>query len=331
MFLGEYIWMFGQGNIAEIPSRKDIAAKVVRKLASPAGLLKFLEFKFVSGNEYPYFDFADMLPSLAAGLDHLPFRRLNIGSPVLLAGLRRSGTTLLYRIMSAQKSLFLFNERFPGDRLGGRGTSTARNLLYRAEADDFRAIANRYLSPLLRARYDRWGVKLALELAHPHPGSISAQAMERILAAYPDARVVMIVRDPRDFVMSAMKRGGHDVDWWIDEYLAMLDLVKELHARHGDSIMTIRYEDVVGQPGEVTRRCCEFAGLAFRDSMLDPGSWPVKGPREYESRTIVTNSAKWKNACGLDRAVVEKVAEACFPAASRLGYEYHRPSGLSAG
>ena len=305
----------------EIPTRKDIAVKVVRKLASPADLLKYLEFKFVSGNEYPYFDFADIFPGLATALG-LPFRRLDVDSPIFLAGLRRSGTTLLYRIISAHKSLFLFNERFPGDRLNGRGTSTLRNLLYgECGVERFRTITGRYLSPLLRAQYDRWGVKLALELAHPHPGSISAGAMARILAAFPGARVILIVRDPRDFVISALARGGHDVDWWIAEYLAMLNLADEIHKRHEDAVMTVRYEDLVQQPEESVRQCCEFAGLAFDSAMLDPALWPIKGPREYESKAIVTNSAKWKNAVGRDRAVVEKVSEACFPAASRLGYE----------
>lgn len=315
----------------EIPSRMDIASKVLRKLASPANLLKYLEFKFISGNEYPYFDFSDAFPGMAASLRSLPFRRLDIDSPVFLAGLRRSGTTLLYRIISAQQSLFLFNERFPGDRLNGRGMSTVNNLLYGdCSIDRFYGITNRYLSPLLRARYARWGVKLALELAHPHPGSISADAMERILAAFPAARVVLIVRDPRDFVVSAMARGGHDVDWWIEEYKAMLDLAGELHKRHAQAVITIRYEDLVQQPESEVRRCCEFLGLPFVDAMLDPALWPVKGPREYESKAIVTNAAKWKAAAGRDRIVVDKVAEACFPAASRLGYEY-QPLRSSAG
>ena len=40
-----------------IPTRKEILLKILRKLVSPRDLAKYLEFKTISGNEYPYFDF----------------------------------------------------------------------------------------------------------------------------------------------------------------------------------------------------------------------------------------------------------------------------------
>jgi hypothetical protein len=304
-----------------IPSRREVLFKVLRKLASPGKLRSILEFKLRSGDEYAYFDFADFFPWLAAPLTGWGRTQLDIDSPVFIAGLRRSGTTVFYRIMNANSRLFLFNERFPGDRLNGRGVASLRNLY--CSIDDpreFRRIAVRYLSPRLRARHERWGAKLALELAHPDPGSISLQAMERILKAFPRARVIGITRDPRDFVLSALKRGGHDVAWWTGEYTAMMQLFRKLQVSHGNAFLSIRYEDLVDQAEQIVRHCCEFARIPFEQEMLNPSHWSVKGPKEYESRGIVARHGKWRDAKGADLETVKCATEACFPAACHFGY-----------
>lgn len=307
---------------ADIPTRKQVAVRVLRKLAAPRDLWRYLVFKFVTGDEYPYFDFADAFPHLARLVSGCPARRLSVDAPIFLAGLRRSGTTVLYRVMAAHSRVFLFNERFPGDRMNGRGVASQHNLLYAGHHPDrFRCLALSYLGPRLRMGYDRWGAKLALELAHPDPGSISAAALERILAAFPASRVIAITRDPRDFVMSALKRGGHDVQWWIDEYIAMMKLFDTLRAAYRDAVQIIRYEDLVLDPAATIRRCCEFAALPYESGMLDASHWSNKGPREYERTAIVPGVDKWRAAAGGELAVVRRVAAACFPPAARFGYE----------
>lgn len=312
----------------ELPKRRKVALKAVRKLFSPADLKRYLEYKFVYGNEYPYFDLVDMFPGLSRVVTAMAPRRLVVDAPVFLAGLRRSGTTLFYRLMNSHSRLFLFNERFPGDRMNGRGVASGRNLLYSdTDTARFHRLACGYLGPLLRAKYSRWGAKLALELAHPHPGSISGEAMQKILAAFPRARLILIARDPRDFVLSALDRGGRDADWWVDEYLAMIDLFEALRLRSRDSVLTIRYEDLVRDTEGTLRRCCEFSGLDYQPCMLDPARWSSKGPREYESTTIEPRLDKWRTAGGADAAVVAQVSKRCFPYAERFGYRIGMPDG----
>jgi hypothetical protein len=303
-----------------IPPKRLILLKALRKLASPRELRKFLEYKFVSGNEYPYFDFADFFPRLSAMLTSVGRQRLDIDSPIFIAGLRRSGTTVFYRVMNANSSLFLFNERFPGDRMNGRGVSTHRNIYTVDDPHRLRSIVSRYLSPRLRSRSERWGVKLALELAHPDPGSVSMPGMQHILAAFPRAKVIGITRDPRDFVLSAITRGGHDVKWWIDEYEAVMDLYSKLLISHRDSFITVRYEDLLTDAEQTVHHCCEFAGIPFERDMLDPSKWSVKGPREYENKGIVRQIDKWRRVSGADLEIVQRVTESCFPQATQFGY-----------
>lgn len=306
--------------MSEIPSRKEVASKVLRKVVSPRGMTKFLEFKFVSGNEYPYFDFCDSFPRLANLLRRIVVNRVDLEAPIFLAGLRRSGSTLFYRIMNAHSGLHLFNERFPADRLNGRGVASDRNIYSIADPDEFREIALRYLSPVMRSRSLRWGTKLSLELAHPDPGSISELGLKRILAAFPKARLIGLTRDPRDFVLSASQRGGHDTEWWVAEYLAMSALFRTLVDTCPDSFLVVRYEDLVDEPDSTIRKCCEFAGIDFEPAMLDPDQWSIKGPREYTSSQISARHGRWRVAQGTELDVVRFTTKACFPSAAWFGY-----------
>ncbi len=307
--------------MSAIPKRKEILIKALRKLASPGKLREFLDFKFVWGDEYPYFDFADLFPRLSGALARIGRQRLDVDSPIFIAGLRRSGTTLFFRIMNANSHLFLFNERFPGDRINGRGVPSTQNIYF---LDDdphgIYRIVVRYLSPQLRSRYERWGSKLALELAHPDPGSVSASGVERILASFPKAKMIGLIRDPRDFVLSALKRAGHDVQWWIDEYVAMMDLFSSLRATHEESFIIVRYEDLVEETEKTLHRCCEFTKIPFQRTMLDPAQWSMKGPREYEAMGIVNRIGKWSRVKEGDLDVINRVTERCFPRASQFGY-----------
>lgn len=307
-----------------IPTRREILYKIIRKLISPRDLKRFMGFKAITGDEYLYFDLMDIFPWTHRVLNLLPGKRLDIDSPIFLAGLRRSGTTVFYRVMNANKHLFMFNERFPGDRLNGRSVASHMNLLYSpqySEPNVFNKCAKNYFSPRIRSRVDRWGAKLALELAHPDPGSISIDAMKRILAGFPGSKVIAITRDPRDFVLSALKRGGHDVDWWIDEYLSMMNLFSDLMKTHEELILHVKYEDLIDKPEITVKKCCEFVNIPFDSEMLDPSKWSVKGPREYESKAISAKLGKWHNAEGEELDYIRKTTDACFPMATKFGYK----------
>lgn len=185
----------------------------------------------------------------------------------------------------------------------------------------FRRTVSRFISPVIRSQYSRWGVKLALELAHPDPGSISVSNIRKIMDAFPDGRVIGIVRDPRDFVLSALSRGGHNEQWWIDEYRIMMDIFSELNNERMDSFRFIQYESLVKDPAGEIASCCEFADLPFEQRMLDSAEWSVKGPKEYESSGIIVHTDKWRKASGDQKAIVGRVTEACFPHAQVFGYE----------
>ena len=98
--------------------------------------------------------------------------------------------------------------------------------------------------------------------------------VERMLAAFPDARVVLMLRDGRDAVASLKRRSG-DVACSISRWEA--DTRETLRWRGHERVMLVRYEDLVTQPEATLGAVCAFVGLRYEPAMLrfheDPRHW----------------------------------------------------------
>ncbi|MGH3023481.1 MAG: sulfotransferase family protein [Gaiellaceae bacterium] len=153
-------------------------------------------------------------------------------------------------------------------------------------------------------------------------------AVDELLAVWPKARVVVLVRDARDIVLSIrrMPFGPNNAyaaaRWWVRGIRAGL----EAERRHPGQVLTLRYEDLVADPAAHVPRVCEHVGLGYNSEML--------AIERTEPGKIVESQAAWfpKLAAGIrseagrwrtelpesDRRVVEAVAGAELEA---LGYE----------
>lgn len=211
------------------------------------------------------------------------------GGPVFVAGPERSGTSLIFALLASHPNIAM----------------TRRTNLWRyfygqygdLSADDD---LDRCLDTM--ARYKRL-VKLRLDLAglrndfvrgertyarlfqligehnarsagKPRWGDKSLHTERyagEIFDAYEGARIIHMVRDPRDRYASVetrwgVRRGG--VGAGIAEWKSSVDLAERNRSRHESGYMILRYETLVIDPEATLRKLCDFIGEDYSSAML---------------------------------------------------------------
>ena len=232
-------------------------------------------------------------------------------APIFVVGVARSGTTLLSAMLSAHPRLDCGPESRFFARLRHLSTSDQRRLLAPAAwpgpAVDFVASLRNQGHPVI----DLFGLStddVRAYLAERQPGVAAMLESLTVLHArradkarwvektprhllmtdtlwrhWPEARVVRIVRDPRDVALS----------------LAGLPFAKEsvvgnlVRADQDDRAsrqrieadpraMTLRYEDLVTEPERELRRICAFVGEAWEPAMLDTRATAASVAADHE-------------------------------------------------
>ena len=215
------------------------------------------------------------------------------GPPLLILGVRRSGTTLLRVMLDRHSHLAVPDESYFVPQLADRH-------LRRVDPDKF-------VDDLRRIdTLAEWDVPLDKVRARLRPGMPVGEAIGTVYAVYaeeqgkprwgdktpmymqnlrlldrlfPDARFVHLIRDGRDAALSflAMPSGIVTETWmhprtpadfaaqWRTEVFA----ARRLGRRVGPRYLEVRYEDLVAGAEPVLRRICDFAGLEYEPAMAD--------------------------------------------------------------
>lgn len=105
-----------------------------------------------------------------------------------------------------------------------------------------------------------WGDKTPHYLHH----------IDELLELWPEARVVVMVRDGRDVALSVRRLPfGPNNAWAAAQWWARgIRVGQRAQAAHPESVMTIRYEDLASRPADHVPRICAFLGLRFTAEML---------------------------------------------------------------
>ena len=210
-------------------------------------------------------------------------------NPVYIAGLERSGTSLIYALLGSHPSIAMTRRtnlwtHFYG-QYGDLGQPKnferclAMMLRYkrivRLQPDPERVRREFYqgepsyarLFALLESHYaerqgkTRWGDK-----------SLNTERYaDLIFDAYPNARIIHMIRDPRDRYASALKRWGVSrggVGAGSAAWLWSLEMAQRNRRRYPDRYMILRYETLVFLPEESMRTICAFIGEPYSPLML---------------------------------------------------------------
>jgi len=96
--------------------------------------------------------------------------------------------------------------------------------------------------------------------------------LDEILDAYPEARFVHVVRDPRSVAAAIVRLDrttGQSTDL-VDVGLSIRRSFEAAERGQGDRYLVVRYEDVVSDPDGVMRRVAGFAGIEWSETLLTP-------------------------------------------------------------
>ncbi len=238
--------------------------------------------------------------------------------PIFIAGLERSGTSLLYALLATHPNLamtrrtnlwtYFYNQYGDLDNPENFERCLATMLVYKRllpvklDAEklrrDFQQGEKSY--PRLFALI---GEQYAQRIGRPRWGDKSLNTeryADPIFEAYPNARILHILRDPRDRYASAIarwkvSRGGAGAGSAV--WLSSLRLAERNCAKYPDHYMIVRYETLAARPEETLRAICAFIGEEYTPLMLtmkgaeqfaDEGGNSSYG--QFEAGTISTRS-----------------------------------------
>ncbi len=252
--------------------------------------------------------------------------------PIFVVGHRKTGTTLVQELLDGHPQLAVlpgesnhFNTFVPREPVGVTaqrwwllrlitpsgippfwalgeppepyGAFTAR-LLGLADANPGRDVLGMAAVALGDGDRTAWAEKTP---GHEH-------RLEQILEAYPQARFVHVVRDPRS-VSAAIVRLDRATERRTDLVDVGLTIRRSFEAaerNRGDRYLVLRYEDLVTDPEAVMRRVADFAGIEWSDSLLTP---TVGGEHEAGLVVAATRDAARRHGYELPRPGLRELAE----------------------
>ncbi len=210
---------------------------------------------------------------LAAGKE-APAAERHGRTPILVTGLPRTGTTLTERIVSSHSQVTPVGEPqfFPMAVRQASGTRTTErmnaDIVRGAAAADVRDIGDTYMEKLSYRIGDTPFFVDKLPFNFLFLGFAAK--------AWPDARLVVLWRHPLDSCYAMYKQvftWAYKFSYTLEDlgryYIAHERLYRHWQELLGDRLVTLRYEDLVGDQEGETRTLLERLGLEFEEACLD--------------------------------------------------------------
>ena len=252
----------------------------------------------------------------------------------LLTGFPRSGTTLLEQVLDAHPDLVSSEERdFVGSDLVHTIAGERRNAPLMELLDDF---------PLEKIEKQRLRYFQAMEylLGEPVNGRMHLDknpaynpTIPIMLRVFPETRLIVALRDPRDVVLSCYLRylplnavsvRFLDVRRTAERYALDMGAWLKFRELLETPWCEVRYEDTVANVESQARRALETLGLPWDDQVLDyrqrlAGAKRVTSPSyEAVAKPIYTGAiGRWRNYA----QALEPAMETLQPFVEAFGYE----------
>lgn len=261
----------------------------------------------------------DHLRRLADGLTPAHFQRWAAAArafaparAAVLTSFPRSGTTLLEQVLDSHSGLVSSDEReafardiFPGLWLTPATPAPTAEALDAVPTEKLTALRRRYFEYMAAALHEPIGERVHLDKNPP-----LTLLLPGFLRLFPEARVLIALRDPRDVVISCFLQylplNPNSVCFLTLErtaqrYATDMEIWRKLRGMVASPWLEIRYEDTVVDLEKEARRALQFLGLPWEDQVLayrDRLRGKAVGSPSYEavSQPLYTRSiGRWKH------------------------------------
>lgn len=190
---------------------------------------------------------------------------------VIVYGALRSGSTLLRLLLDAHPEISCSGERDfmldyiteGPDEQGLDRAGLEKDRIFKAAQLDMPKSSNGAEAFFEMAQQDRAkaGKRVHVLMFHRHLG--------RLKTVFPDARIVHLIRDPRDVARSSIGMGWGGSTWYgVDHWLGT-ERDWDRHPEITESAFTLRYEQMLETPQETLEALCAFMGLPFSEKMYE--------------------------------------------------------------
>jgi tetratricopeptide (TPR) repeat protein len=227
-------------------------------------------------------------------------------APIFIVGLPRSGSTLVERILGGHSKVHMGGE-LPQFALSvvaavkrgsGAAQLTRQQLIARSATADFGALGQDYMTRVraLGIRSDCFTDKMPLNYLY----------CGLIRRALPNARIVHVRRQPMAACYAIYKtlfQDGYPFSYDLQElgryYIAYRRLMRHWSATLPGAILDLRYEDLVADPVQQTRRLIDFCGLEWEDACVDfhtnTAPTTTASAVQVRRRLYSTSVSQWRN------------------------------------
>ena len=268
-------------------------------------------------------------------------------APIFIVGAPRSGTTLTARILGRHSRIFMPGEVHFFDDIYSRwkelGNPTDHPSIVKI-IERLSTLYGRYNEPQDQKRIDRlFGntevlnklesscknyrdiFTFFMEIQMVHEGKVrwgnntprDIFNIEKILSFYPDAKILICVRDVRDFLISyknkwrvtsvdnieRLKRLYHPIitSMLWKSSIRVISIIKSQVSKQ--NLMIVQYEELVQNSEEVVHKICKFLGEKFEHEMIEVNSnnssAEVKGDGIFS-----TSVGRWRKSLSKEEAYV---------------------------
>ena len=157
---------------------------------------------------------------------------------------------------------------------------------------------------------------------------ITTHFSKQLADEFPSSKFIVLVRDPRDVVLSYSKIKNHPANqlkyalWKWKDSIAMLDYLTN---KNKENVHLVKYEKLVSEPQTVLMAICNFLSVKYDKTMLNTtNASELLGVSQLAIHTNLNNTintssiGKWKQELGKDD--IKKINKETLDYRNRFGY-----------